>query len=193
MYTCVEDYLPRLQKMFPKIDKRDIKRMVEYGWRMFYFYNLRGCDTLIESTKHKYWMYCGQLCSDSLKHFDYYRQMLRRKLRVLYAKKKIQWDGYYYTALSEEEYNDYIKSIKGRGRKRKYFKYNNKLSFKIFDEAKVYYSWAKYIIKFKYITDMGYSFYKEELKCTEVSLALVRECPDTFKEIMISSNNYDLI
>ena len=62
--------------------------MVEYGWRMFYFYNLRGCDTLIESTKHKYWMYCGQLCSDSLKHFDYYRQMLRRKLRVLYAKKK---------------------------------------------------------------------------------------------------------
>ena len=193
MYTCVEDYLPKLQKMFPKIDKKDIKRMVEYGWRMFYFYNLRGCDTLIESTKHKYWMYCGQLCSDSLKHFDDYRQMLRRKLRVLYAKKKIQWDGYYYTALSEEEYNDYIKSMKGRGRKRKYFKYNNKLSFKIFDEAKVYYSWAKYIIKFKYITDMGYSFYKEKLKCTEVSLALVREHPDTFKEIMISSNNYDLI
>lgn len=193
MYTCVEDYLPRLQEMFPKIDKKDIKRMVEYGWRMFYFYNLRGCDTLIESTKHKYWMYCGQLCSNSLKHFDYYRQMLRRKLRVLYTKKKIQWDGYYYTALSEEEYNDYVKSIKGRGRKRKYFKYDNKLSFKIFDEAKVYYSWAKYIIKFKYITDMGYSFYKEKLKCTEVSLALVREHPDTFKEIMISSNNYDLI
>ena len=80
MYTCVDDYLPKLQEMFPKIDKKDIKRMVEYGWRMFYFYNLRGCDTLIESTKHKYWMYCGQLCSDSLKHFDYYRQMLSRKL-----------------------------------------------------------------------------------------------------------------
>ena len=39
MYTCVDDYLPKLQEMFPKIDKKDIKRMVEYGWRMFYFYN----------------------------------------------------------------------------------------------------------------------------------------------------------
>ena len=40
-------------------------------------------------------MYCGQLTCNSLKHFNYYRMMLRRKLRVLYVKKVKEWDGHY--------------------------------------------------------------------------------------------------
>lgn len=193
MYKNVNDYLPKLKEMFPDIRKSDIKKMVEYGWRMFYFYNLRGCDTLIESNKHKFWMYCGDLCNDSMKHFNYYKNKLRRKLRVLYGQKKTKWDGYYYTFLNDDEYQQFIKSTTGKGRKKKKFKYNNKLSFKLLDEAKIYYDWSKYIIRFKYICDMGYSFYKDELKCTDVSIYFTRESPSKFQDILINNNKYDLI
>lgn len=191
MYTDVNDYIPRLQEMFPDVKKSDIKKIIEYGWRMFYFYNLRGCDTLIESSKHKYWMYCGDLCDDSLKHFNYYKEKLRRKLRVLYGQKKIKWDGYYYTYLTDEEYQYYLKGTTGKGRKRKNFKFKDKYCFKLQDEAKIFYDWSKYIIKFKYVSDMGYQFYKEDLKCTDVEVCFQRESPATFKDILIYNNKYN--
>jgi hypothetical protein len=72
---------------------------------MLYYYNLRGCDTLINSTTHKYWFYCGELTKNSMKHFNYYKRMLRRKLRVMYSKKTKIWDGFYYIGLTDAEYN----------------------------------------------------------------------------------------
>lgn len=190
MYKYVDDYLPKLQEMFPTLSRKDLKRMVEYGWRMFYFYNLRGCDTVITSRKNNYWMYCGNLTDDSVKHFNYYRNKLRKKLRVMYAKKKIQWDGYYYTSLTKEEYDNLTKK---KGRPRKNYTFKNKTSFKILDEAKLYFQGPKYIIKYKYNTDMGYSFDKEVLKCTDVEVVFVKDTPDTFKDVMIYDNKYDLL
>nr|DAG88912.1 MAG TPA: hypothetical protein [Crassvirales sp.] len=39
---------------------------------------------------------------DSLKWFDYYKRKMRTKLRVMYKRKQIKWDGYYYFALSKD-------------------------------------------------------------------------------------------
>ena len=36
---------------------------------------------------------------DSLQHFIYYKTKLKTKLRILYKRNKIQWDGYYYFSL----------------------------------------------------------------------------------------------
>lgn len=193
MLTSVSTYLPELIKQFPNVPPEDIKRAVEYGWRMLYYYNLRGCDTLISSTKFRYWFYCGQLTKDSLKHFNYYRRMLRRKLRVLYIKKVEEWDGYYYTGLTNSEYSKLLESMNGRGRKKKNFVFHNKVALKVFDEAKVYFSWSQCIVKFKYITDLGYSFFKDTMRCNDLEIAIVKDKPSTFKDILISSNNYELI
>lgn len=193
MLTSVNTYLPELIKQFPDVPPEDVKRAVEYGWRMLYYYNLRGCDTLISSTKFRYWFYCGQLTKDSLKHFNYYRRMLRRKLRVLYIKKVEEWDGYYYTGLTNGEYSKLLESMNGRGRKKKNFVFHNKVALKVFDEAKVYFSWSQCIVKFKYITDLGYSFFKDTMRCNDLEIAMVKDKPSTFKDILISSNNYELI
>lgn len=193
MLTSVSTYLPELIKQFPNVPPEDVKRAVEYGWRMLYYYNLRGCDTLISSTKFRYWFYCGQLTRDSLKHFNYYRRMLRRKLRVLYIKKVKEWDGYYYTGLTNSEYNYLLESMNGKGRKKKNFTFHNKVALKVFDEAKVYFSWSQCIVKFKYITDLGYSFFKDTMRCNDLEIAIVKDKPSTFKDILISSNNYELI
>lgn len=190
MIKDINDYIPELQKKFPRIKKEDIKRMAEYGWRMFYFYNLRGCDTIINSTKYNFWMYCGQLSSDSLKYFEYYKTMLARKLRVLFIKKKLKWDGYYYIGISEEEYN---RTFPKKGRPRKYFKYSSKTAFKIFGEAELYYSRAKYFIRFKYPVDMGWKFYKDELKIMNVELVKISDSPLTFKDVLIQNNKYNIL
>ena len=97
MIKRIDDYMDRLQEQFPNVPRKDILRIINYGWRMFYFYNLRNCDTLVTRTGD-FWMYCGQLTTDSVKHYRYYRKKLMRKIRVMYKKKKKQWDGYYYTA-----------------------------------------------------------------------------------------------
>lgn len=194
MYTNVNDYIPRLKEMFPDLCESDIKRMVEYGWRMFYLYNLKGCDTLIESSKYKYWMYCGEMTKDSVKYFNYYRKKLLKKLRVLFIKKKIKWDGYYYTGVTEEELNELKKSFKGPGRKKKHFNFNNKICFKIADEAKLYHGTnSKGVIKFKYVTDMGYVFKVEKLNCTDVEIVLEKNHPDKFVDILINNNKYELL
>lgn len=193
MITRVNDYLPALEEQFPTVPREDIKRAVEYGWRMFYYYNLRGCDTLISSSKYRYWFYSGELTCDSIKHFNYYRRMLRRKLRVLYSKKVKEWDGYYYIGLTDGEYNSMMEALSSkRGRKKKNFTFYNKLSLKIYDEAKVYYSWSRCIVRYQPVTDLGYAFYKGELKCTP-EIMMVRDKPSTFKDILISNNNYELI
>ena len=193
MLTDVSTYLPKLQEQFPTVPPEDIKRAVEYGWRMLYYYNLRGCDTLISSTKYRYWFYCGELTRDSLKHFNYYKRMLRRKLRVLYSKKVKEWDGYYYTGLTDKELYSLLESLSKRGRKKKTFIFHNKVSFKVFDEAKVFYSWSKCIVRFRYVADIGYTFFKETLKCSDLEIALTRDKPSTFQDILITSNNYELI
>lgn len=40
---------------------------------------------------------------------------------------------------------------------------------------------------------MGYTFFKDTMKCNDLEIALVRDNPSTFKDILISSNNYELI
>lgn len=192
MYKNVDDYVPKLQEMFPHIKPQVIKRIVSYGWRMFYLYNMRGCDTLFESTKYKLWFYCGDLMNNSLKFFNYYKRKLRRKIRELFKRNKREWDGYYYTGLTEEEYDNLCHLLRVHpGKKKEIFKFNNKICFKLADEAKLLYHYSKCIIKFKYIIDMGYVFREDNLKCRDVSIYLVREHPDTFNDVLISNYKYE--
>lgn len=192
MYVkTVKDYLPKLQEMFPKLKLCDIKRMVEYGWRMFYYYNIYGCDVLIQREKDKLWMYCGNLTYDSIKHFHYYRRKLKRKIRAIYKSKKIPWDGYYYVGITEEEGKSLATVHKGRPRK--FYTFNRRVAYRIYDEAKLDHFNYKYIIRYKSPVYLGYSYYKEVLKVTDPEIVLTREHPDKFKDIMINDNNYDVL
>lgn len=186
MVKRVSDYLDKLQEMYPELSKKDIERMVNYGWRMFYFYSLRGCDIITANSKASKWMYCGSLCIDPIKHFNYYRRKLRRKIRVLWALKKREWDGYYYTAITPEEYEQ-IKYTFGRPKTN--LTVHNKVLFKIKNEAFVYYHTAKYFIRCKLPIDYDYTIYKETCKCKDVKLILDRERPLTLDDLIKISND----
>ena len=100
----IQDYYDQICAEYPNIPKSDIKRILQYGWKSLYLHNSYGGDTLIN--RNGFWFYCGQLMNDSLKYFEYYKNKMRIKLRIMYKRKHIPWDGYYYFALTQNQYNE---------------------------------------------------------------------------------------
>lgn len=171
MIKRINDYVDRLQSIYPELSKNEVKKIIEYGWRMFYFYNLRNCDILV-SKPGDFWMLCGQLTSDPIKHYKYYRTRLLRKIRVMFKKRKKQWDGYYYTAINEEEYSKIKKKL---GRPVTTLEIQNRILFQIKNEAFVFYDGWKYFIRCKMPINYGYTVYKKKYKCKNVKIVLVRD------------------
>ncbi|WP_295723466.1 hypothetical protein [uncultured Leptotrichia sp.] len=94
----VTDYLENMCNMFPEVNPKDIERILTFGWKSYYLHNSYGGDVLIKD--NNFWSYVGTLRNNSLEHFNYYVNKLVIKIRVLYKRRKIKWDGYYYFALS---------------------------------------------------------------------------------------------
>jgi hypothetical protein len=83
----IKDYYEELYKKFPEVDKKDIQRILNFGWKSLYLHNSYGGDVLIRD--NNFWSYIGILTKDSLKHFIRYITKLCIKIRVLYKRKKI--------------------------------------------------------------------------------------------------------
>lgn len=186
----LKDYYKPIQELFPRIPSSDLHRILNYGWRSLYLVNSYGGDVLIQDKQ--FWFYIGSLWRDSLVHFEYYKMKLRNKLRVMFHRKKIPWDGYYYFGLSEERYNKYLSSKNRRGRPRKYFEFGNILFFKLWDECSLANSGLKYFFKIPYPVDMGFCFYTENLRTDKAEFVLARE-PLKFDDILVMNKDYELI
>lgn len=186
MIKRASDYIDKLQELYPNVQRRDIERAVNYGWRMFYYYSLRGCDIVTSNPNKKTWLYCGSLCVNPIKYYEYYRKKLRRKIRVLHKLRRRDWDGYYYTAITPEEYEQ-IKYTFGRPKTN--LTVHNKVLFKIKNEAFVFYHKARYFIRCKLPIDYGYSIHKKTCKCKNVKLILEREGPLTLNDLIKISND----
>lgn len=187
--TTIQDYIPKLKELYPDLKEEDIKRIIEYGWRMIYVANIAGCDTLVMSQKHKFWFYIGTLKKDSIEHYNYYKTKLLRKIRFLYYRLKPKWEGYYYLGLTEEEAQPLIKK---KGRKRIHYSFNNKLVFKDKDSSTLYYSTYPYIIRYKGLVDVGFKKYYETLNIDNPEMVL-KKSSSTFEDILVINNDYDLL
>lgn len=186
----IHDYYEKMYEMFPEVPQKDIKRILKFGWKSVYLHNLYGGDTLI--TDDTFWCYTGILRNDSVKHFHYYIKKMIIKLRVLYKRKKIQWDGYYYFALTESQYQDFLSQHNKRGRKKKIFTYGNQIIYQILDECKLK-EWNKrYIFRIPYAASVGFTTYKPNLTSDKAEQIITRE-PLKFKDILVSENNYEYL
>ena len=152
--TTIKDYYQQLYDKFPGVPKQDIRRILNYGWKQLYLCNSYGGDTFIRD--RELWCYIGRLTNDPLKHFEYYIHRLVTRIRVLYRRRKIKWDGYYYFGLNEEQYNNYLSQQRGRGRKRKWFNFGTVMLYKILDECKINEHNKEYFFRVPYIVDLGY-------------------------------------
>lgn len=186
----IQDYYNVMCEKFPEIPEKDIKRILNYGWKSLYLHNLYGGDTLISDDS--LWCYIGTLRNDSLKHFEHYIKKLVIKLRVLYRRKKIQWDGYYYFALTDTQYENLLAQRNARGRKKKKFNYGNQILYQIYDECRIKEHSRRYIFRVPFITQVGFTTYKENFISSEAELIVTRE-PLKFKDILVNNNKYDFL
>ena len=141
----INDYIESIHEKFPEVQIQDIKRICTFGFKSLYLHNSYGGDTLIKD--NDLWCYIGNLTNDSLKHFNYYARKLAVKIRVLYKRKKIPWDGYYYFALTDTEYQKYLDQKNSKGRPKKKFKFGDVYMYKIFEECKIKEHALKYIFR----------------------------------------------
>ena len=188
MDTYIKDYIGLLHNKFPYVCENDLYKIVSYGFRQFYIFNLSGCDVLIVSTK--LFFYSGLLFRDSLRYWNYYRKKLILKIRILFNRNKDKWDGNYYFALSSDEYQQYLDQKKCKGRHRKWFIFKELKLFKNKDECRLFFEKKPYIFKCKMpfnYTKCSYSFY--EIKLDTAELIEVRES-SVFKDILIQNNQY---
>lgn len=186
----IKDYYIVMHKKFPKIPLSDLKRILNFSWKSLYLHNSYGGDTFI--TDKELWCYIGYLKKDSIKYFLYYIKKLSLKIRVLYKRNKIKWNGYYYFTLSENQYQEYLKQKNKKGRRRKKFTFNNIFFYQILDECKLQEHANKYIFRVPFISQVKYKFYKEQLITDKAELIIIRE-PLKFKDILIYENEYEFL
>ena len=186
----INDYIESIHEKFPEVQIQDIKRICTFGFKSLYLHNSYGGDTLIKD--NDLWCYIGNLTNNSLKHFNYYARKLAVKIRVLYKRKKIPWDGYYYFALTDTEYQKYLDQKNSKGRPKKKFKFGDVYMYKIFEECKIKEHALKYIFRIYYGSDFGYGFFKKDLVTDKAELIVERE-PLKFEDILVYNNNYETI
>lgn len=183
----ISDYYEQLYKEFPHIPKSDIKRICQFGWKQLYLHNSYGCDVVLQ--RNKFWLYCGKLMKNSLKFFKYYKNKLRNKLRILYKRNKLQWDGYYYFALTSDQYLQYKAQQNKRGRPKKIFTFKNIRLFKIKDECLLIDSGKTAIFRIYFISDLGFDKFIPELKTDKFEF--VEElAPRTMHDLLVSNYQY---
>jgi hypothetical protein len=95
----INDYYEDVHKLWPRLPEKDIMRILNFGFKSLYLHNSYGGDTLIKDGD--FLCYIGYLRNNSIQHFKYYVKKLVIKIRVLYKRRKFEWDGYYYFALTD--------------------------------------------------------------------------------------------
>lgn len=186
----INDYLEIVYSKFPDISQSDLKRICVFCFKSLYLCNSYGGD--IHFKDNEIWCYIGFLKKDSIKHFLYYIKKLTVKLRVLYKRKKIKWDGYYYFALSQKQYDQFIGTPNKRGRPKTKFTFKNIMLYQILDECKIDNFNKQYIFKIPYLTWIKTKFLVPEVTTDKAELIIKRN-PMKFKDILITDNEYDVL
>lgn len=164
MIKEVNDYVDDVHEKFPDLSRDEVKKIMQFGWRMYHYFNKCGADvSIVDWTYNKFLMHTGILRLDSFKHYLFTLFKHRVKTRLLFKLRLLEWDGYYYFGLTEEKYKDYLEQ-KAKPRK-KIFKFEGIYMYKLFDEVK-FNKGFKYIFKTKY-PDIGYKFYLKKYATTE--------------------------
>ena len=187
--TTIMNYVDQVCELYPKVEKSDILKILKFGWKSLYLHNSYGGDVFISDSE--LWMYIGKLTNNSISHYYQYKEKLALKIRILYKRRKIEWDGYYYFSLPENQYNDIFKPQK-RGRKIKNRTFTNVFLYQILEECKLRQSGHTRIFRIPYISNFGMKKYLPTLRTDKAELIITRQ-PLKFKDILVSENKYDIL
>jgi len=119
----VKDYYEDMYKKYPDVPKKDIRTILNYGWKAVYLHNSYGGDFITNTDGFS--CYIGMATRNSLAHFRHYLKKLKVKARIMYKRFCKEWDGYYYFSLTKNQWENYCSQINKRGRPKKYYNFGN--------------------------------------------------------------------
>lgn len=186
----IKDYYQQIYAKFPLVPKSDIQKILIFSFKSLYLHNSYGGDTCIFNTD--FWCYIGNLKKDPLQHFYYYIRKLTIKLRVLYKRKNVQWDGYYYFALSDQQYLSYLQQKNKRGRPRKQFKFGPVCLYQMLDECRINEHNKRYIFRVPYTYNFKLKYFIRDFNPSGIELIQTRN-PLKFSDILITNYQYDVL
>lgn len=188
----VNDYVDLIHQLYPEVLKSDIKKILVHGLKQFYYLNSCGGDICL-TDNNEFWMYSGQLSYDSLRHCKNYKFKLTNKLRIMSKRRKIPWDGFYYFALTDDQYQNYLGQIAKRGRPKKKFNYGNVMLYKLYDECYLNDFHKKYIFRVSYLEEFGFRKYYLNYISEKAELIEKREAPLKFVDVLTSNHKYQCL
>lgn len=188
----LKDYYNDMQLLFPTIPLTELKRILNFCWKSLYLHISYGGDVNILSTTKTIWYYFGRITTNPMIMFHRYISKLALKIKILYKRKGIKWDGYYYFALGSNQYERYLAQKNKRGRPKKNFTFENIFLYRILDECKLRQYPCKYIFRIPLITSIRYTQFMRKMVTDKAELILVRE-PLKFRDLYTHYNNYDVL
>lgn len=187
--TKISDYYPQIYKQFPKVPQEDIKRILTFAWKSVYLHNSYGGDLLISGDSM--WYYIGNLRKSSLQYFHYYIRKLITKIRIAYRREGSPWKGYYYFALSDTQYENYLLQKNKKGRPRKKFTFGQVFMYEILDECRLNEHSKKYIFRIPSISPTKLKYFVAKL---EANAELIEtRSPLKFKDVLVNDNEYEFL
>lgn len=176
------DYIDKVQEAFPELSKKQIDAILKTGLRSFVNHHRYGADTYIRS--NFFTMYTGRLYQDIKKFFKYSIDKQHLKLRIKEKKKRELWDGYYYFALSEDDYQKY-KSILKKNKRKREITFSYKMLYRIPEELLLE-KWNKYIYRMHFSEYQGYQLFLKDFTVKDFELWGIREAPKSFNIKLVS-------
>ena len=183
--VTVSDYIDRVNEKYPEFYKSDIKKILNFGWKSIYLINVYGGDTLIKDNQtHKYLFYIGKLTFNTLKHIKYYKYKMITKLRILYNRRKPEFQKCYYFGLNKNNLALFLDQYKKKNKK---YVLNDIFLYKMLDECKLY---NDYYLIFKVVIeeDLGFKIYKNKYETRNIELVYGRN--DNGYESINNSKQY---
>lgn len=179
----IYDYIPQLKQHFPQYSEKEIKRLLLSMFTNILDFSRNNCK-IYTRVNNQFSVNIGTNLNTE-KFFKYnYLQRLQKSLKLLYKKKRIVWDNYYYFAL-----NDYIYKYPRTGGG---YILHDIILCKSLDFIETMNLQEAYLYKVKWDTDLGFCIHRKKMVVFKPQL--IKFKPKTpFKDLMVSNRRYELL
>lgn len=178
----VNDYVKQVHEKFPELTEDEVKRIINYGWKMMLQYVSIGNDLSV--TTNNFFFFIGRLPKNSLKAFETYCKKLAFRIQYMFKRTYSEWDKYYYFTRTENQYKDYLQQSK---KKKKLFK--DVFLYRLLEQAKIAQPNAQYIFRLTEDKSKKFVKYYKELKTDKAELIIHRDSLN-MDDVMVTNNKY---
>lgn len=159
-------FISDVYKQFPQLSKKEIDKLLKQGFlRLNSVIKSRSAVALKSQKWFNWTAYFGELHYDEQKRFNQHVYLMERKLRKLDYWKKTPFDEYYYIAMHQKQFEEWV-TLNNKARTLLTFK--NVLAKKLIEECVHRYNPA-YIFRFKRKKFKGYLHWIKEETIRDVT------------------------